>query len=143
MDAHVEIAGERLPLYYELPPSFDRAVAIPLPHHRATYHPGAPRGGRSGDSSPSGRLDDSSSSPSAIAARVLAEEGLTLHDLKARILKKAYLPGGNRALLLFPQDPSASPSEPDDRFPGQHKLTLTFTLRRGSYATLVIKALSL
>jgi tRNA pseudouridine13 synthase len=44
--------------------------------------------------------------------------------------------------LLFPQDVSASSPESDDRFPGRNKLTLTFTLPRGSYATLVIKALS-
>jgi tRNA pseudouridine13 synthase len=124
--AHVEIATDRLPLYHELPPHFDRDLTIPLPHHRATY-PSPPH------------------SPilSTIAAQVLAEEGLTLHDLKARILKKAYLSRGNRPLLLFPQDPSTSLPEPDDRFPGRHKLTLTFTLPRGSYATLVIKTLSL
>ena len=145
VDARVEIAGERLPIYHELPPGFDRAIAIPLPHHRATYHPrtpGSPQSG-DGDSPPSGGTGDGSPSLSTIAAQVLAEEGLTLHDLKARVLKKAYLPGGNRALFLFPQDLSASPPEPDDRFRGQHKLTLTFILPRGSYATLVIKALSL
>jgi tRNA pseudouridine13 synthase len=124
--AHVEIATDRLPLYHELPPHFDRDLTIPLPHHRATY-PSPPH------------------APilSTIAAQVLAEEGFTLHDLKARILKKAYLPRGNRLLLLFPQDLATSPPEPDDRFPGRHKLTLTFTLPRGSYATLVIKTLSL
>jgi tRNA pseudouridine13 synthase len=88
-------------------------------------------------------MSDDSPTLSTIAAQVLAEEGLTLHDLKARILKKAYLPRGKRPLLLFPQAPSASPLEPDDRFPDRHKLTLTFTLPRGSYATLVLKALSL
>jgi len=179
--AHVEIATDRLPLYYELPPHFDRDLTIPLPHHRATYPtlphtPSPPRSGGFGDSFPR-RSDDRIPSPprnggagdhvpslprsggsgdsfprtsgdhspilSTIAAQVLAEEGLTLHDLKARILKKAYLPRGNRPLLLFPQDPSTSPPEPDDRFLGHHKLTLTFTLPRGSYATLVIKTLSL
>jgi tRNA pseudouridine13 synthase len=137
--AHIEIAGERLPLYSELPPAFNRDIAIPLPNHRATYptpsppHTASPpRSGGGGDSSP--RLE-------TIVNQVLAEEGLTLHDLKARILKRAYLPKSKRALLLFPQDASASSPEPDDRFPGRHKLTLNFTLPRGSYATLVIKAL--
>jgi tRNA pseudouridine13 synthase len=161
--AHVEIATDRLPLYHDLPPHFGRDLAIPLPHHRATYPPpphtssplhtpSPPRSGGSGDSFPRERgtsgsfprtSDAHSSILSTVAAQVLAEEGLTLHDLKARILKEAYLPRGNRPLLLFPQDPSTSPPEPDDRFPGHHKLTLTFTLPRGSYATLVIKTLSL
>jgi tRNA pseudouridine13 synthase len=155
----IEIAGDRLPLYHELPPHFDRDLAIPLPHHRAVYPgpphtsspprsggsgdrvPSPPRSGGFGDSSP--RMSNDSPTLSTIAAQVLAEEGLTLNDLKARILKKAYLPKGKRPLLLFPQDASASSPEPDDRFPGHHKLTLTFTLPRGSYATLVIKTLSL
>ena len=120
--AQVEIAGDCLPLYHELPPGFDRDAAIPLPHHRATYvDPGL----------------------AAIVTQVLAEEGLSLRDLKARILKKAYLPKGKRSLLLFPQDASSSSPEPDDLFPDRHKLTLTFTLPRGSYATLAIKALML
>jgi tRNA pseudouridine13 synthase len=132
---HIEIAGERLPLYHELPSGFDCEFAIPLPNHRAVYRtPGPPRGKGCGDSSPS---------LATIAAQALAQEGLVLNDLKARILKKAYLSKGKRALLLFPQDPSASPPESDDRFPGRQKVILAFSLPRGSYATLVIKALSL
>ncbi len=124
MPAHVEIAGERLTLYHELPTHLgpDLNLSIPLPNHRAVY-----------------------TNPDVATAvtHVLAEEGLALDDLKARILKKAYLSKGKRALLLLPQDTSISPPAPDDRFPGRSKLTLTFTLPRGSYATLVIKALLL
>jgi len=137
-DAHVEIAGERLPLHHELPPHFDRDTAIPLPNHRAVYTPSPPRSGGFRDSLPRRGSD-----LSAIVTQVLADEGLALNDLKARILKKAYLSKGTRALHLFPQGATASPPEPDDRFPDRHKLTLTFTLPRGSYATLVLKALSL
>ncbi len=124
MPAHVEIAGERLTLYHELPTHLgpDLNLSIPLPNHRAVY-----------------------TNPDVATAvtHVLAEEGLALDDLKARILKKAYLSKGKRALLLLPQDTSISPPAPDDHFPGHSKLTLTFTLPRGSYATLVIKALLL
>jgi len=119
---HVEIAGERLPLYHELATHFDRDIVIPLPNHRAAYaDPGL----------------------AAVVAQVLAEEGLALNDLKARILKKAYLPKGKRALLLFPQDTSASLPESDDLFPDRQRMTLAFTLPRGSYATLVLKALAM
>jgi tRNA pseudouridine13 synthase len=119
--ARVEIAGERLPLYHELPPRFERDISIPLPNHRAVY----------GDPA-----------LAAVVAQVLAEEALTLNDLKARILKKAYLSKSKRGLLLFPQKVSASPPGPDERFPGQSRLTLTFTLPRGSYATLVLRVLA-
>ena len=148
-DAHVEIAGERLLLYHELPPRFDRDTTIPLPNHRAVYSaspphtPSPPRSGGFRDSF--ARSESTANSPnlSPIVTQVLTEEGLALNDLKARILKKAYLSKGKRVLLLFPQDSTASPPEPDDRFPDRHKVTLTFTLPRGSYATLAIKALSL
>lgn len=133
--SYVEIAGERMPLYHALPSHFDRDIAIPLPHHRAVYSPSnSPRSGESDDSLPS---------LTTIVAQVLAEEGLVLNDLKARILKKAYLSKGKRALLLFPQDASASSPQPDERFPGRSKLTVVFALPRGSYATLVLKALAM
>ncbi len=95
-------------------------VTVPLPSYRAVY-------------------DDPAQAE--IVAQVLAGEGLVLSDLKARILKRAYLSKGRRRLILFPQDASVSHPESDEHFPGRHKLTLTFTLPRGSYATLVIKTL--
>ena len=119
--AHIEIADERRPLYRELPAHFDRDLAIPLPNHRAVY---------------------ADPEVEAIVSEVLKEEGLALNDLKARILKRAYLSKGKRTLWLFPEDPSASPPDPDDRFLGRSKLIVVFTLPRGSYATLVIKALA-
>ena len=117
LPSYLEIAGERLPLYHELPARFD--MSIPLPNHRAAY---------------------ADPDLAAIVMDVLVEEGLVLNDLKARILKKAYLSKSKRALLFFPQDASASPPEPDDHFSGRSKLTLAFTLPRGCYATLVVKA---
>jgi tRNA pseudouridine13 synthase len=122
VSARVEIAGERLPLTYELPDHFNRDAVIPLPSHRAVY------------SDPD--LAD-------VVAQVLTEEGLALNDFKARILKRAYLSKGTRALMLFPRDLTVSSPAPDERFDGRCKLTLAFTLPRGSYATLVVKALSL
>jgi tRNA pseudouridine13 synthase len=117
----VEIAGTRLPLYDELSSQLDRDLAIPLPNHRASY---------------------ADPDLAAIVAQILTEEGLTLDDLKARILKRAYLPKGKRALLLFPEGMSCSPPEDDDRFPKRQKVFISFTLPRGSYATLVLKALA-
>jgi tRNA pseudouridine13 synthase len=116
----IEIAGAQLPLYDELP-QIDRDFVIPLPNHRASY---------------------ADTSLAAIVAQVLKEEELGLDDLKARILKRAYLSKGKRALLLFPGEMSCSPPEKDDRFSGRQKMVVSFTLPRGSYATLVLKALA-
>jgi tRNA pseudouridine13 synthase len=120
--SHVEIAGERLAVHQELPPDLDPEVAVVLPHHRAVY-------------------DDPELKE--VVSRVLAEEGFGLNDLKARILKKAYLSRTKRALLLFPEDAAAEEAGPDERFPGRSRVTLSFALPRGSYATLVIKVLCL
>ncbi|MFN2271082.1 MAG: tRNA pseudouridine(13) synthase TruD [Anaerolineae bacterium] len=117
----VEIVGEQFPLYEEFPPQLDRGIAIPLPNHRARY---------------------ADPDLAAIVAQVLEEEGLGLDDLKARILKRAYLPKGKRVLFLFPEGLSCSPPEPDERFSDRHRLTVAFILPRGSYATLVLKALA-
>jgi tRNA pseudouridine13 synthase len=116
--SHVEIAGERLVVHEELPSDLDPEMAFALPHHRAGY-------------------DDPELKE--IVSQVLAEEGLGLSDLKARILKKAYLSRAKRTLLLFPADAAAEKATPDERFPGRSRITLSFALPRGSYATLVVK----
>jgi len=116
---------EALPLYRELPDPLLEAlseVKAPLLHHRATF-------------------DDPRIA--AEVERILAEEGLSLWDFKARVLKKAYLTRGERALLLFPQEMVWLSEEADDRFLGKHKVRLAFFLPPGSYATLVLKALTL
>jgi tRNA pseudouridine13 synthase len=116
----VQIAGEALPLYRSLPAEFVRDLKVALPNHRATYgHPLL----------------------AAIAAEVLSEEGLKRGDLKARILKKAYLTKVQRSLLLFPETMAMGEDESDELFPEHRRLTLAFALPRGSYATLVLKAL--
>jgi len=117
----VEIAGMQLPLYEKLPTQLDPDLAIPLPNHRARY---------------------ADPELAAIVEKVLAEEGFVLNDLKARILKRTYLTKGKRALLLFPEEVACSTAEDDDRFPKRQKMVVSFTLPRGSYATLVLKALA-
>jgi tRNA pseudouridine13 synthase len=121
VSARIEIAHEQLPLYDDLPSHLDHDVAIPLPNHRATY-----------------------ADPvlATVVKQILEKEGMTLYDLKARILKKAYLSKSKRALLVFPQDTVSEPPTPDERFSGRSKVTVAFTLPRGSYATLVLKVLA-
>ncbi len=122
--AEIEIAGEPLPLYADLPDSFVvrwREVAIPLLDHRAVF----------------------SDAVSALAEEVLAEEGLQLQDLKARLLRRAYLGKGERAWLLLAGEAAVLEEAADERFPGRQRMTVRFTLPPGSYATLVLRAVGM
>lgn len=119
---HLEIAGAELPLYLTLPDSlWDRLThqSIAMPHHRVVY-----------------------SEPALLEAAesVLRAEGLSRDSLKARILKKAYFSRHQRSLLFQPNDLVLSQPMDDELYPGQQKLTVRFTLQRGCYATLLIRA---
>lgn len=119
----IDIAGEALPVYGRLPEDLWAALRdarLPLLHHRI-------------------RPDDTRIA-SHIEA-ILQEEGFAMRDLKARVLKKAYVSKGTRALLLLPQGLAWEPAEADERFPDRYKLTARFFLPRGSYATLLFKAI--
>jgi len=118
--SYLEVAGAKLPVHHELPDGLPQR-SIPLPHLRATF--GDPE-------------------LAAAAEEVLREEGLGWDDLKARIIRKAYLPKGQRALLVFPKEAAVLEAGEDELFPGRRKLTLAFSLPPGSYATMVLKALA-
>ncbi len=120
--AEVEVAGERLPLYAGLPGELLtgwRAAVVPLPHHRAVY----------------------AAEWAGLYAAILAMEGLQPHDLKVRLLRRAYLGPGRRALLLFPMEAAVLQIAADEHFPGRQRATVRFTLPPGGYATLVLRAL--
>ncbi len=115
----VNIAGERLVMYRSIPVGVLASLKdtlIPLPHRQAEY---------------------SSDDMSEATIRVLHEEGLSLDDLKARMLKRAYLTKGSRALLFFPQQAEAKLES--NRNSEKPTLYLSFFLSSGSYATLVTK----
>jgi tRNA pseudouridine13 synthase len=120
----IGVAGQEWPLYRELPEALLEAlseVKIPLLHHRVTF---------------------SDPRVAAEVERVLAEEGLRVWDFKARVLKRAYVFKGERALLLLPQEVLLLGEDEDDCFPGKRKVRVAFFLPRGGYATLVLKALA-
>jgi len=120
----IALVGEELPLHRELPDALLEAlteVKIPPLHHRAAF-------------------DDPR--VAAEVETILTEEDLSLWDFKARVLKKAYLSKAERVLLLLPQEVVSLGEEEDDRFPGKCKVRLAFFLPPGSYATLVLKALT-
>jgi tRNA(Glu) U13 pseudouridine synthase TruD len=77
------------------------------------------------------------------AEAALAEEGLTLQDFKARILKRAYLSKTKRSIWFRPLEVHTGSPKADDAFPDRWAIPVTFTLTPGCYATLVLKVLAL
>jgi tRNA pseudouridine13 synthase len=74
-----------------------------------------------------------------IAEKVLAEEGIGWSDLRVRQLSRLRVHGVERPALVFPRELAVGEPEPDELYPGRHRLKLEFFLPRGSYATLLLK----
>lgn len=72
---------------------------------------------------------------------VLAREQLTLRDLQVRGVRELFFSRGDRAATCRPAN-LAYQWDSDDRHQGRARLTVSFDLPRGSYATIVIKALT-
>lgn len=119
--AEIEIVARRYPVHVEMPSGPLeplRALALALPAHTAVFRP---------------------VELAQVVERLMADEGLALADLKARILDRAYLTRGQRPLLVFPQGMQVDAPRPDEQFPGQQAVRARFSLPSGSYATLVCK----
>jgi len=76
-----------------------------------------------------------------LMAEILAEEGLTSRDFVIRQLPNLSLEGAERDALISIRDFSASDFCDDDEFSRKKKVILTFSLPKGSYATMVVKAM--
>jgi len=79
------------------------------------------------------------------AARKIFSEFLSAEGLHAGLftrfpLRQAFFKSSQRPVLVFPRELSAQSAE-DELYPGKTKITLAFSLQRGSYATLLIKRL--
>jgi tRNA pseudouridine13 synthase len=121
--ATLRIAGEDVPFYrpHSQPVLSDlRQVALPLFQQRMAR--------------PDPTLN-------VLIDAVLGEEGLGQAELKARLLSRAYLTRGSRALLVFPSETECSGLSSDETAAGRQKATVCFVLPRGSYGTLVLKLL--
>jgi tRNA pseudouridine13 synthase len=72
---------------------------------------------------------------------VLAEEGLTPEQMKVKGSRELFFSRGERTALCMPRNLEGH-TDADDRHAGRRKMTLTFDLPRGSYATLLVKRLT-
>lgn len=74
----------------------------------------------------------------------LTREGLTLRDVKLKLrIKGLYFRPFTRPGVAIPQDLQLSGPARDERYPARQKLTLSFGLPPGSYATIFVKRLML
>jgi tRNA pseudouridine13 synthase len=72
---------------------------------------------------------------------LLAEEGISLSDLRVRQMHRIRVGGVERAAVTMPEDCEVEGPTDDELYPGRQKLSLRFFLPRGSYATVLIKRL--
>jgi tRNA pseudouridine13 synthase len=119
----IEFRVSRLPLFYDLDEtqrSFFRQRQVPLPSSR--------------NAMPEGAIGP-------IVESLLAERGLTWSDLRVRHLDDVFFSKGTRDGVFVPARLEHT-SAPDDLYAGRSKLTLSFDLPRGCYATILVKRLT-
>jgi tRNA pseudouridine13 synthase len=119
----VELGTGKLPFLRDAPPNLPAdfsAQTLPLPSARLHL-----------EDNPLGPLYES----------VLAREGIALRELRVKYPRDSFFSKGERTAILCVEKIIAQPGD-DDQYPGRKRVTLQFTLPRGSYATIVIKQLT-
>jgi tRNA pseudouridine13 synthase len=119
----VKLATANVPFYSELQDT-ERAIltesALPLPSARLHLEPG-----------PILSLYES----------VLADEGLSLRELRVKYPRDSFFSKGERSAIVIPRDLKLHADE-DDITAGRQRVTLQFVLPRGAYATIFVKRLT-
>ena len=72
---------------------------------------------------------------------ILKEEGISLEDFRVKQFREFDLSGNERDLLVAPTELEIDPLQDDDLNPGKKKCLVRFSLQKGSYATMVIRAI--
>lgn len=72
---------------------------------------------------------------------VMAAEGMELREVRVKYPRDAFFSRGERPAIFRPEYLQHQTAA-DDMYPGRSKLTLQFTLRRGSYATIFVKRIT-
>lgn len=76
-------------------------------------------------------------------AAILEERGIHRGSFNLRKVRQAFFKSTPRNAIVFPIDFHLEPAEPDDLYSGRQKIRLSFKLPRGSYATMLIKRLTM
>lgn len=119
----VELATADVPFYWELSGAERERLlttSLPLPSARLHLEPG-----------PILSLYES----------VLADEGLSLRELRVKYPRDSFFSKGERAAIVIPRDLKMH-ADVDDLNAGRRRVTLQFVLPRGAYATIFVKRLT-
>lgn len=76
-------------------------------------------------------------------AAVLAEKGLSRSDFRTKELRRVRFQSFLRPAAVVPKKFTILESGPDELHPGREKTVFRFSLPRGSYATMLIKMITL
>ncbi len=79
----------------------------------------------------------------AIVEEVVGAEGIQLSDLRVRQMRRLEIHGIMRQAMAYIGDLQGPGVAPDELYPGRKKMSISFFLPRGSYATILIKRISL
>ncbi len=90
---------------------------------------------------PSARLHLEPGPILSLYEQVLADEGLSLRELRVKYPRDAFFSKGERSAIVIPRELRINADE-DDLHAGRHRATLQFILPRGSYATIFVKRLT-
>jgi tRNA pseudouridine13 synthase len=74
---------------------------------------------------------------------VLKAEAIGLSELRVRQMRRVSAHGVQRRAFVTPRDLSEPGVSQDELYPGKKKMEISFFLPRGSYATVLVKRLSL
>lgn len=117
------IARQNLPFFTALPDEHRQWLhdfQMPLPSARLHLDPGDLKD----------LIDD-----------VMVAEGMELREVRVKFPRDAFFSRGERPAIFRPEYLEHTTAE-DDLYPGRSRLTLQFTLRRGSYATIFVKRIT-
>jgi tRNA pseudouridine13 synthase len=74
-----------------------------------------------------------------IAERVLSREGVSIHEFRLKKLKRPFFKSVARKLIVIPEDLRISDKSHDEIYRDKFKLTLSFFLPSGSYASVLLR----
>ncbi len=90
---------------------------------------------------PSARIDRPEGRVGELLDAILAEEGMELRLLRVKYPRDSFFSKGQRRAIISAKELSGSVTD-DELYDGRQKLTLTFQLPRGSYATILVKRIT-
>ena len=76
-----------------------------------------------------------------IGEGVMKTEGVEIENFRLNKIKKAFFKSVSRRLIVIPEGLEISDSASDEISPNKNKLTISFTLTSGSYATVLLRRL--